>query len=206
MALGSDRGRLGVVDDGEGQGLPAAGVLRGERPLSLADQESIGGDAERGVVMESSPAPPFEVGEAEFALEFLIVAFDAPAQFAVSTRTSIGVSSGRGREPVFGRLALAFGPLDQQPFERCGAVSFPSRVAGRIRTAAKREVRVFGSSPRARTPLAKSPAAASSPASWPRPLMIGLAARPRPRPLQGLGGRGSMPGGQTLIVDCTATA
>jgi hypothetical protein len=31
--------------------------------------------------MEASPASPFEVGEAEFALEFLIIAFDAPAQF-----------------------------------------------------------------------------------------------------------------------------
>ena len=28
--------------------------------------------------MEASPASPFEVGEAEFALEFLIVAFDIP--------------------------------------------------------------------------------------------------------------------------------
>src|SRR5271170_7741980 len=34
VALGSDRGRLGVLDDGEGQGLRGAGVLRGERPLS----------------------------------------------------------------------------------------------------------------------------------------------------------------------------
>jgi hypothetical protein len=31
--------------------------------------------------MESSPASSFEMGEAEFALEVLIVAFDAPAQF-----------------------------------------------------------------------------------------------------------------------------
>ena len=45
------------------------------------DQESVGGDAERGVVMESSPASSLEMGEAEFALEFLIVAFDPPAQF-----------------------------------------------------------------------------------------------------------------------------
>src|SRR5271155_626725 len=73
VALGSDRGRLGVFDDGEGQGLRAAGV----KGRSLADQESIGGDAERGVVMESSPASSFEMGEAEFGLEFLIVAFDA---------------------------------------------------------------------------------------------------------------------------------
>ena len=34
VALGSDRGRLGVLDDGEGQRLRGAGVLRGERPLS----------------------------------------------------------------------------------------------------------------------------------------------------------------------------
>src|SRR5271170_4250363 len=34
VALGSNRGRLGVLDDGEGQGLRGAGVLRGERPLS----------------------------------------------------------------------------------------------------------------------------------------------------------------------------
>jgi poly(3-hydroxybutyrate) depolymerase len=31
--------------------------------------------------MEASPASPFEMGEAEFTLEFLIVALDAPAQF-----------------------------------------------------------------------------------------------------------------------------
>ena len=29
VALGSDRGRLGVLDDGEGQGLRGAGVLKG---------------------------------------------------------------------------------------------------------------------------------------------------------------------------------
>jgi hypothetical protein len=69
VTLGSDRGRLGVVDDGEGQGLPAAEVLRGERPLSRGSRiHRRRCRAWRGgVVMESSPAPPFEVGEAEFA-------------------------------------------------------------------------------------------------------------------------------------------
>src|ERR1700735_2649689 len=73
VALGSDRGRFGVLDDGEGQGLRGAGVLRGERPLSRGS-----GIHRRRCrawrVMESSPASSFEMGEAEFALEFLIVA------------------------------------------------------------------------------------------------------------------------------------
>ena len=65
--------------------------------------------------MEASPAPPFEVGEAEFALEFLIVAFDAPAQFRGIDENFDRRVLGQGGEPVFRRLALAFGPLDQQP-------------------------------------------------------------------------------------------
>jgi hypothetical protein len=32
-------------------------------------------------MVESAPASSFEMGEAEFAFEFLVVAFDAPAQF-----------------------------------------------------------------------------------------------------------------------------
>src|SRR5580698_9985054 len=68
--------------------------------------------------MESSPASSFEMGEAEFALEFLIVAFDAPAQFRSIDENFDRSVFGQGRESVFGRLALVFGPLDQQPFER----------------------------------------------------------------------------------------
>src|SRR5271163_5271538 len=116
VALGSDRGRLGVVDDGEGQGLPAAGVLRG-KGRSLADQESIGGDAERGVVMESSPAAPFEVGEAEFALEFLIVAFDAPAQFrGIDENFDRSVSGKVESQYLVGSRSSS--GHSQQPFER----------------------------------------------------------------------------------------
>jgi hypothetical protein len=53
----------------------------GGKGRSLSDQESVGGDAKGGVVMESSPASFLEMGETEFALEFLVVAFDPPAQF-----------------------------------------------------------------------------------------------------------------------------
>src|SRR5271169_745826 len=71
-----------------------------------------------GRIRKSSPASSFEMGEAEFALEFLIVAFDAPAQFRGIDENFDRSVFGQGREPVFGRLALVFGPLDQQPFER----------------------------------------------------------------------------------------
>ena len=65
------------------------------------------------MVMKSSPASSFEIGDAEFALEFLIVAFDAPAQFRGIDENFDRSALGQGREPVFGRLALVFGPLDQ---------------------------------------------------------------------------------------------
>src|SRR5271163_4707760 len=110
-------GASGSWTTGKDRAFAAPGSCGG-KGRSLADQESIGGDAERGVVMESSPASSFEMGEAEFALEFLIVAFDAPAQFRGIDENFDRSVFGQGREPVFGRLALGFGPLDQQPFEQ----------------------------------------------------------------------------------------
>ena len=54
---------------------------RGGNRLPLGDQEAVGGDAQRGVMMEATPAAPFIVAEPDLLLEFLIVALDAPAQF-----------------------------------------------------------------------------------------------------------------------------
>src|SRR5271154_7141955 len=50
-------------------------------------------------MMESAPASPFEMGEVDLAFEFLVVAFDAPAQF------------GRVDENVDGRVFSCFGAL-----------------------------------------------------------------------------------------------
>ena len=70
--------------------------------------------------MESAPASPFEMGEAEFAFEFLVVALDAPAQFGrVDENVERGVF-GQGRKPVFRRLFFALGPFDEKPFQRMG--------------------------------------------------------------------------------------
>jgi hypothetical protein len=68
--------------------------------------------------MESAPASPFEMGEAELAFEFLVVALDAPAQFGrVDGNVERGVF-GEGRKPVFRRLSFALGPFDEKPFRR----------------------------------------------------------------------------------------
>ena len=56
--------------------------------------------------------------EPDLLLELLIVALDAPAQLGEVDQPAEGDVFGKGREPVFGRLVLALGPLDQQPFFR----------------------------------------------------------------------------------------
>ena len=160
------RRRLGVVDDRERQRLRAAGFLGKGR--SLADQESIGGDAERGVVMESSPASPFELGEAEFALEFLIVAFDAPGQFAVSRVLRSACPRAGSRASIWS--ARARPSAIRSATIRADAGPRVSRLARPAESAPRRSARSgSGWSPRARTGLAKPAVAASSPAPWPRP-------------------------------------
>ena len=54
--------------------------LRGKKG-SAEDEESVGDAAESRVVMEAAPAAALEVVEPNLLLQFLVVAFDAPAQF-----------------------------------------------------------------------------------------------------------------------------
>jgi len=89
-----------------------------------------------------------------------------------------------------------------------GVENFQSREAGRIRTVAKREDKVSLEPSRHETmrqACSESPIAnflAETGACSPSRRMRDGG---RPRPLQGLGGSGSAPGGQTLSVDCTPT-
>jgi hypothetical protein len=93
-------------------------------------------------MMEAAPASPFEVGVAEFAFEFLVVALDAPAQFGVSTRTSMGVSSGRVESQYFVGSFSPSGHSMSSHASGWGVETFQSHEAGRIRTAAKREDKI----------------------------------------------------------------
>jgi hypothetical protein len=49
---------------------------------------------------ESPPASPLEVSQAEFALQFLVVAFDAPAQLDDVDENRERRVLGQGREPA----------------------------------------------------------------------------------------------------------
>src|SRR5437588_4935157 len=75
-------------------------------------------------MMEAAPATPFEMSEPDCLLEFLIVALDAPAQLGAVDQTMEGNVLRKRREPVLGRLLLALGPLDQQPFFRAALAAF----------------------------------------------------------------------------------
>src|ERR1700676_4139617 len=69
-------------------------------------------------MVKAKPSPPFEMTERHLLLEVLIVALDAPAQFGSVPQITEGDVVGQRREPIFGGLFLALGPLDQQPLLR----------------------------------------------------------------------------------------
>ena len=130
--------------------------------------------------MESSPASSFEMGEAEFALEFLIVAFDAPAQFRGIDENFDRSVFGQGRESQYlvGSRSSSGHSISSHS-SGGGAVSLPSRVAGRIRTAGEKgsEVRVWLEPSRQDTysPGAVFSAASSPVAPWRDRPIIGVA-------------------------------
>ena len=67
-------------------------------------------------MVKAAPAAAFVVRQPDLLLELLIVALDAPTQFGGIDQIVERNIMRQGREPVFGRGLLAFGPLDQQPF------------------------------------------------------------------------------------------
>src|SRR3984885_15933138 len=70
-------------------------------------------------MMEAAPSAPFVVPEPDLLLEFLIVPFDAPTQLGEVDELAEADVRRQRREPIFGRLGFALGPLDQQPLLRC---------------------------------------------------------------------------------------
>src|SRR6267378_3472664 len=73
--------------------------------------------------MEALPASAFEVPEAEFLLELLVVALDAPAQLGQIDQARQGNVVGKGGEPILRRLLLGFRPFDQQPLFLTGSAA-----------------------------------------------------------------------------------
>ena len=83
--------------------------VRGGNCLPFADQKSVGGNAQRGVMMKAAPAAAFEVPKADLLLEILIVALDAPAQLCKVDQTCERDFLWKLREPVFDRFSFALG-------------------------------------------------------------------------------------------------
>ena len=82
---------------------------RGGNRTPLGDEESVGRDRERRVVVEPAPPSTFVVIEADLLLQVLEVAFDAPAQFCRVDELRQGRVGRQCREPIFGRGILALG-------------------------------------------------------------------------------------------------
>src|SRR5918994_759650 len=74
--------------------------------------------------MEPRPRASLEVIEAEFAFQFLIVAFDAPAQFPESHQRAQRCRPRQGREIELGRCRLAARPLTHEPDLRARSCAF----------------------------------------------------------------------------------
>src|SRR6266481_8674296 len=65
-------------------------------------------------MMEAPPAAALIMAEADFLLEVVIIALDAPAQFGDVDKAAERHVAVDGREPEFGGRGLALGPFDEQ--------------------------------------------------------------------------------------------
>jgi hypothetical protein len=92
-----------------------AGAGRGGKTVPLGNQEPIGRNAERGVVVKPSPVATFKVSQPQLLLQLLVIPFDDPAVFGhLDQCWELNRRRQRGY-PVFGRFFLPSRPFDQQP-------------------------------------------------------------------------------------------
>src|SRR2546428_1373652 len=82
----------------------------------LRGQERVRGDAERRVMMEASPAAALEVIEPELVFQFLIVAFDPPAQHGELDEFRARRGRRQRREPKRKRRRFSHDPISYAPF------------------------------------------------------------------------------------------
>jgi hypothetical protein len=103
--------------------------LRG-KSASLGDEETVGGDAKRGVVVKAAPASTLIMAEANFSFEFLVVPLDPPASLGACYKLSNQGVGWQRCQPVFCRLGVAFRPFNHEPFFRPRRASFDVAVGG----------------------------------------------------------------------------
>src|SRR5689334_12119813 len=68
------------------------------------------------MVMEAAPIAAFVVAEPELLFKLQVIAFDTPAHLDRIDKALEAHLFGQRAQEVFGRVRLALGPLDHQPF------------------------------------------------------------------------------------------
>src|SRR5215472_7725500 len=93
----------------------AAEVASGGKNAAFGDQEAVGGNTKRGMMMEATPGTALEMVKPQLLLEFLEVALDSPAQLGGPDQLFKRGGSGEVGQPILGGFGAGFGPLDEQP-------------------------------------------------------------------------------------------
>src|SRR6202022_1618465 len=82
---------------------------------AFGDKKAVSRYAQRRMMMKAAPAAALEMPQAEFLLELLVIALDAPAQFGESHELLDRRGSRQRTQEVPGRLDFSLGQLDEQP-------------------------------------------------------------------------------------------
>src|SRR5881409_3931034 len=84
--------------------------LRGEMREPLGGEKRIRRNAQRGVMVEAPPAPPFEVIQPQLVLQLLVVPLDPPAQHGEPGRVGAGARRRPRAARASRRLAVDAAP------------------------------------------------------------------------------------------------
>lgn len=137
MELGTWRSGLGggapsapTLGNGSDLDEPGFWVSRGGKGGPFGDQESIGGDAQGRMVMETEPPPAFVMTESQLLFEVLVVPLDPPALVGRVHQLGKRRLLGQGRQPEVSGLFGLMWPFDEEPFLRPGLAT-PRIALGR---------------------------------------------------------------------------
>src|SRR4051794_5180966 len=154
-------------------------------------------------MMEAAPAASLVVPQAEFLFQLLIIALDAPAQLGeIDQAIERGVSGGRvASQYLAGSVSPSGHSISSHSSSR-GSVRHSSRWAARTRTRAKRELSAPALPSRQEIVcqlVAGRPSASALTLTGRCSVSRRISFGGRPRPDQGSGGSGAVPGDHTEL-------
>ncbi len=84
-------------------------AAEGGKAARSHDEEAVGGNAQRGMMVKAAPAAAFVVAKPEFLLEVLVIALDPPAPLGLPDEVGQEVSAGRVENQYLVGSASPFG-------------------------------------------------------------------------------------------------